>query len=324
MKEYLLKKLKYLQLKARWYIFLVIFVALSACGDLVKESDTGACDSAIDSRNYDTALSVCTSRKDKASAYMGKAGYDIINLLKSSGSSVTAYTAPSDVDLGTDDVTGASILNILQLSVAIISDNDTRATAISSSKTNLDSAYKLLQPSLGDNSSSPLTTDEILLNTFAISFAMQLNQIILFDNKTTSTSTVPLDVSGDLKCTLVSGYDNNDAKALLIAMDGHIWAAERNGMQCARVLNAYNAASDKPAAASALADWVSETADGTKEVKLPAPFYDAVCPSFESLTDYLTDLAANIEKISLSGDNTKAITNAKTSTETLMKTIGCF
>ena len=324
MKEYLLKKLKYLQLKARWYIFLVIFVALSACGDLVKESETGACNSAIDSRNYDTALSVCTSRKDKASAYIGKAGYDIINLLKSSGSSVTAYTAPSDVDLGTDDSSPASILNILQLSVAIISDNDTRATAISSSKTNLDSAYKLLQPSLGDNSSSPLTTDEILLNTFAISFAMQLNQIILFDNKTTSTSTVPLDVSGDLKCTLVSGYDNNDAKALLIAMDGHIWAAERDGMQCARVLNAYNAASDKPAAASALADWVSETADGTKEVKLPAPFYDAVCPSFESLTDYLTDLAANIEKISLSGDNTKAITNAKTSTETLMKTIGCF
>ncbi len=324
MKEYLLKKLKYLQLKVRWYIFLVIFVALSACRDLVKESETGACDSAIDARNYDTALSVCTSRKDKASAYIGKAGYDIVNLLKSSGTSVTAYTAPSDVDLGTDDSSPASILNILQLSVAKISDNDTRATAISSSKTNLDSAYKLLQPSLGDNSSSPLTTDEILLNTFAISFAMQLNQIILFDNKTTSTSTVPLDVSGDLKCTLVSGYDNNDAKALLIAMDGHIWAAERNGMQCARVLNAYNAASDKPAAASALAVWVSETADGTKEVKLPAPFYDAVCPSFESLTDYLTDLAANIEKISLSGDNTKAITNAKTSTETLMKTIGCF
>ena len=324
MKEYLLKKLKYLQLKTRWYIFLVIFVTLSACGDLVKESDTGACDSAIDSRNYDTALSVCTSRKDKASAYMGKAGYDIINLLKSSGSSVTAYTAPSDVDLGTDDSSPASILNILQLSVAIISDNDTRATAISSSKTNLDSAYKLLQPSLGDNSSSPLTTDEILLNTFAISFAMQLNQIILFDNMTTSPYSVPRPLdNGTLTCSVVSGHDNNDAKALLIAMDGHIWAAERDGMQCTRVLNAYNAASDEAAAATALAGWVTATADGSK-VKLPAPFYDAVCPSFESLTDYLTDLAANIEKISLSGDNTKAITNAKTSTETLMKTIGCF
>ena len=324
MKEYLLKKLKYLQLKARWYIFLVIFVTLSACGDLVKESDTGACDSAIDARNYDTALSVCTSRKDKASAYMGKAGYDIVNLLKSSGSSVTAYTAPSDVELGTDDSSPASILNILQLSVAKISDNDTRATAISSSKTNLDSAYKLLQPSLGDNSSSPLTTDEILLNTFAISFAMQLNQIILFDNMTTSPYSVPRPLdNGTLTCSVVSGYDNDDAKALLIAMDGHIRAAERNGMQCARVLNAYNAASDKAAAATALAGWVNTTADGSK-VKLPDPFYDAVCPSFESITDYLIDLAANIEKISLSGDNTKAITNAKTSTETLMKTIGCF
>ena len=324
MKEYLLKKLKYLQLKARWYIFLVIFVTLPACRDLVKESDTGACDSAIDARNYDTALSVCTSRKDKASAYMGKAGYDIVNLLKSSGTSVTAYTAPSDVELGTDDSSPASILNILQLSVAIISDNDTRATAISSSKTNLDSAYKLLQPSLGDNSSSPLTTDEILLNTFAISFAMQLNQIILFDNMTTSPYSVPRPLdNGTLTCSVVSGHDNNDAKALLIAMDGHIWAAERDGMQCTRVLNAYNAASDKAAAATALAGWVTATADGSK-VKLPAPFYDAVCPSFESLTDYLTDLAANIEKISLSGDNTKAITNAKTSTDTLMKTIGCF
>ncbi len=324
MKEYLLKKLKYLQLKTRWYIFLVIFMTISACGDLVKESDTGACDSAIDARNYDTALSVCTSRKDKASAYMGKAGYDIVNLLKSSGSSVTAYTAPSDVDLGTDDSSPASILNILQLSVAIISDNDTRATAISSSKTNLDSAYKLLQPSLGDNSSSPLTTDEILLNTFAISFAMQLNQIILFDNMTTSPYSVPRPLdNGTLTCSVVSGHDNNDAKALLIAMDGHIWAAERNGMQCARVLNAYNAASDKAAAATALAGWVTATADGSK-VKLPAPFYDAVCPSFESLTDYLTDLTANIEQISLSGDNTEAITNAKTSTDTLMKTIGCF
>ena len=324
MPKHILVKLKYRQLIMHWNIILGIFLVLSACGDLVEESDAGACNSAIDARNYDKALSACTSRKDKASAYMGKAGYDIINLLKSSGTTTSSYTDPTGGNLGTEDVAGASILNILQRSVAVIDDDDARATAIANSKTNLDSASALLQPYLNDNS-QPLSTDEILLNTFAISFAMQLNQIILFDNMTTSPYSVPRPLdNGTLTCSVVSGHDNNDAKALLIAMDGHIWAAERNGMQCARVLNAYNAASDKPAAASALADWVSETADGTKEVKLPAPFYDAVCPSFESLTDYLTDLAANIEKISLSGDNTKAITNAKTSTETLMKTIGCF
>ena len=95
-------------------------------------------------------------------------------------------------------------------------------------------------------------------------------------------------------------------------------------MQCGRVLNAYNAADNKTGAADNLTTWVTNTSSGDNDSQLPPPFYDAVCPSFESLTDYLTDLAANLEKISLSGDNTKAITNAKTSTDTLMKTIGCF
>ena len=49
---------------------------------------------------------------------MGLAGYDIINLLKSSGTSTSKYTDPTGSNLGTDDVAGASILNILQLSVA--------------------------------------------------------------------------------------------------------------------------------------------------------------------------------------------------------------
>ena len=206
--------LKMLQPYLHWNIIFGLFIVLSACGDLVKESDTGACNSAIDARNYDKALSVCTSRKDKASAYMGKAGYDIINLLKSSGTSTTAYTAPSGVSLGTDDVAGASILNILQLSVTVIADDTARATAITTSKNNLDSASALLHPYLSDNS-SPLSTDEIFLDTFALSFAMQLNQIIIYDNKTTSTTTSPGGSEGSLTCTEVSGADGTDAVALL-------------------------------------------------------------------------------------------------------------
>ena len=108
-------------------LVLGVITVLTACGDLVKESDANACNSAIDARNYGEALSVCTSRKDIASAYMGLAGYDIINLLKSSGTTVSKYTEPTA--LGTDDVAGASILNILQLSVDVIADNDTRKTA---------------------------------------------------------------------------------------------------------------------------------------------------------------------------------------------------
>tara|TARA_Y100001970_G_C14257843_1_gene876945 strand:- start:10792 stop:11754 length:963 start_codon:yes stop_codon:yes gene_type:complete len=300
-------------------IIFLFFILLSSCGDLVKESESAVCNKAIDSRNYDEALSTCSNRKDIASAYMGKAGYDIVNLLKSSSSSVSAYTAPSGVSLGTDDVAGATVLNILQIGVDNIEDYTKRKEAITKSKEYLDNASSQLQKYL-THDSSPLNKDEILLNTFAIAFAMQLDQVMLFDNETTSTSTVP--IGAGITCTQVTGYNTDAAKDVLIKMDGHLWSSERNGMQCARVKEAYDDADDQAAAAAALANWVVEAADGY--VKLPDPFYDVVCPPFESLTEYLTNLALNIAKLSLSGDNTKAITEAQTSSDTLLKTIGCF
>jgi hypothetical protein len=321
MLKHILVKLKYRQLIMHWNIILGIFLVLSACGDLVEESDTGACDSAIDARNYDKAISVCTSRKDKASAYMGKAGYDIINMLKSSGSSATAYTAPSGVSLGTDDVAGASILNILQRSEPVIPDDDARATAIANSKTNLDSASALLQPYLNDNS-QPLSTDEILLNTFAISFAMQLHQLVSFDKKTTSAKVYPVDgdnaTADGLVCTEVTNA--NLAGDKLIAMDGHLWSTEMNGMQCTRIKDAIQGqdnASYKAFAYDNLSAW--KLSGGL----LPDMFREGVCEPVVSLETYLTDLSANIAKFSTSGDNTKAITNAQTSSNILMKAIGC-
>jgi hypothetical protein len=325
MKKKFLKNLKYMQLKVRWNIFLIIFAALSACGDLVRESDAGACDSAIDARNYDKAISVCTSRKDKASAYMGKAGYDIINLLKSSGSSTTAYTVPTNAALGIDDVTGGAILNILQRSVAIIPDHTTRGAAIVSSRTNLDSASALLQPYL-----SELSTDEILLNSFAISFAMQLKQLELYDNATATTKAYPTFVGSavvaNLKCVAVTNSaSDSDAKAKLKFRDGHLWTTERNSMQCVRMLKTVdNSSGDLTVAAQTTAfnnfvTWVNNGGTGA----LPEPFATKVCGEIGSLTTYLKKLTANIEKLSISGDNTKAITNAKTSTNTLMTALGC-
>jgi hypothetical protein len=300
-------------------LVLGVITVLTACGDLVKESDTGACDSAIDARNYDKALSVCTSRKDKASAYMGIAGYDIINLLKSSGTTTSSYTDPTGDDLGKDDNVGASILNILQRSVDVIADNDTRAEKITSSRTNLHSAYELLQPSLGDNSSSPLTTDEILLNTFAISFAMQLYQIMMFDNETTSKTTFPSGDAGELLCAPVNNVADNTS--VLIPSDGHIWTAERDGMMCARIKNAVDAL------ASGQASVVSDLGDLESGEKLPPEIYDTVCDPLDSLTTYLRHLALNLTElkkaISLSGDNTKVIEKADNSTKALMTAVGC-
>ena len=285
----------------------------------------------MDARDYETAKSVCTDRKDIASAYMGLAGFDIINFLKAAKTKPPKYTKPTA--LVTDDVAGAFILNILQLGVNEI-DNDTkRATKIAESKTYLDNASSKLQPYLIESEITdgkpPLDADEILLNSFAISFAMQLDQLILFDNKTTSTHSVPRPHTDNLTlltCEPVSGYDSEASKAKLIKMDGHLWSTERNGMQCARVLNAYNAADNKTGAADNLTTWVRNTAGGDNDSKLPPPFYDAVCPSFDSLTDYLTDLAANILKLALpdNNTNTEAITDADNSTNELMRTIGCF
>ena len=302
-------------------LVLGVITVLTACGDLVKESDAGACNSAIDARNYETARSVCTDRKDRASAYMGLAGYDIINLLKSSGTSTTALTDPTGSTLGKDDNTGASILNILQRSDNEIDNNTKRATAIMKSKDYLVSASALLQPSLGDNSSSPLDTDEILLNTFAISFAMQLNQIMIFDNETTSKTKFPTRVGNAQLCAPVDNVADNTS--VLIPSDGHIWDAERNGMMCARIKNAIDALNND----GDESDLIVALAALNKGEALPTSIFKTVCDPLKSLTDYLSDLALNLielkKEISLSGDNTKVIEQADNSTQAMMAAIGC-
>jgi hypothetical protein len=304
----------------KFILFLIlvlgVITVLTACGDLVKESDANACNSAIDARNYETAKSICTDRKDIASAYMGLAGYDIINLLKSSGSSSEKYEIDSSPGLGTDEVTGLSILNILRLSVADIADNDTRATKIKDSKNYLDNATALLHPHLNDNSTDdPLDTDEILLDTFALAFAMQLNQLILYDNATTSTTTFPDNSTGNLVC------DNATARTAseLRAMDGHLWTAERDGIQCNQVKSAILALSTDNA--TKVLDNISNR--GTKGGLLPIEIRATVCDPITSLTTYLSKLTDSVNKLTLSGDNTKAITDAKTSTDNLTKTVGC-
>ena len=312
----------------KFILFLIlvlgVITVLTACGDLVEESDANACNSAIDARNYGEALLVCTEREDKAAAYMGMAGYDIVNLLKSSGSGEKYDDDNVSGDgLKKDDVSGLSILNLLRLSVNEY-DNDTiRTTKIKASKNYLDSASALLHPCISDNCTPPITTDEILLDTFALSFAMQLNQLILYDNATTSTRTFPdNDSEGDLNCPTANATRASELRA----MDGHLWTTERDGIQCNNVKSAMNDLSpeDKTAVLIEFATW--ETGE-----KLPDEIYNTVCGPILSLTGYLDNLTESINKLAtlsgdnttLSGDNTKAITDAQTSTDNLTKTVGC-
>jgi len=309
-------------------LILGVITVLTACGDLVKESDANACNSAIDARDYGTAKSICTDRKDKASAYMGLAGYDIINLLKSSGSSTKKYESTGSglgtSGLGTDDVSGLSILNLLRLSVNEY-DNDTiRTTKIKASKNYLDSASALLHPCISDNCTPPITTDEILLDTFALSFAMQLNQLILYDNATTSTTPIPDNNSeGILVCDNATATTASELRA----MDGHLWTAERDGIQCNSLKSAIADIGDNDTKLAVI-DNITNRKAGQK---LPSAIYTPVCKPILSLTGYLDNLTESINKLvtlsgdntTLSGDNTKAITDAKTSTDNLTKTVGC-
>jgi len=304
--------------------FYGILIALSGCGDLVEETDTEACKKSIDERDYDTALSACTSRKDKASAWMGKAGYDIVNLIKASSSAPSAYTEPEGVSLGTDDITGAAILNVLQLSTDVY-DNDTiRATKIKDSKNFLDNASGLLHEYLHDNS-SPLSMDEILLDTYALAFAMQLNQIILYDNGTTGDNMTPSGTVDNLTCTNVTGDNGTEAKEKLKAMDGHLWSSEMVGVQCRSIKSAIEGTTWDSDNFSDLIDNLSNRGDNGG--LLPISIRKTICNPVVSLKEYILALADNIEtigeKLSLSGDNTKAITNAQSSTDNLTKALGC-
>ena len=69
-------------LKPEYILFVFTVVFLISCGDLQKPSATSKCDDALNSSNWDVAISNCSSSKSKGDAYMGKAGFTVINLTK--------------------------------------------------------------------------------------------------------------------------------------------------------------------------------------------------------------------------------------------------
>ena len=146
---------------------------------------------------------------------------------------------------------------------------------------------------------------------------MQLNQLILYDNATTSTDTFP-DNDSDLEmvCPIATARTASELRA----MDGHLWTAERDGIQCNLVKSAIE---DLPSEDNQT-DVLIELATWETGEKLPSAIYDTVCEPILSLTSYLSKLTESIDNMTtLSGDNTKAITDAKTSTDNLTKTVGC-
>ena len=290
----------------------MLLLLLHGCGDLVTESDASACNNALDERDYSTALGICSERKDKAAAYMGLAGYDLINILDSAEKSATAYTAPSaGTALGTDTATPRTILNLLALDPESIPDESTRRTKIQESKNYLDNASALLHPSLTD-----LSKDELLLDAFALAFASQLAQVLIFDNGSVSDNVTPslsIALGPPLAATATCGTTVNtsdaEVQSVLAAVDGHLWGAEQNYYNCS-VLKDYLEANPTDAQA---------VSNGTT----PQAVTDALCAPLVSLENYLGKLVDTTAQLTLSGDSTSTITDTTSNLDSALTDLGC-
>ena len=104
---------------------------------------------------------------------------------------------------------------------------------------------------------------------------------------------------------------------MLKAMDGHLWTTERNAVQCKLMKNAVDSLSSGQAAL------VNELQNWSEGDALPETISDLVCNPVNNLITYLSKLTDSVSKLTLSGDNTKAITDAQTSTNNLLKQVGC-
>ena len=96
-------------------------------------------------------------------------------------------------------------------------------------------------------------------------------------------------------------------------------------MQCRSIISAIEGTTWNSDNFSDLIDNLSNRGDNGG--LLPTAIRTSICDPISSLTNSIIKLADNIDKIgdtlSLSGDNTKAITNAQSSTDNLTKALGC-
>ncbi len=289
----------------------LLLLLVPACGDLVTESDASACNNALDERDYSTALSVCSERKDKAAAYMGLAGYDLINILDSTEKSASAYTAPSaGANLGTDAATSRTILNLLALDPESIPDESTRRTRNHQSKNYLDNASALLHPDLTD-----LTSDELLLDAFALAFASQLEQVLIFDNGSVSDNVTPTITLGSpvvATCGTTVNTSDADVQSVLAAVDGHLWTAEQNYYNCNVLKEFFEDPSNSAEAATVAGGGAT-----------PATVTEALCAPLTSLGGYLTKLVDTTTRLTLSGDSTSTISDTTSELDSALTDLGC-
>ena len=263
------------------FLFLIICfnTILTACGDLQKPSATSKCDDAINSQNWDNAISNCSTSRSKGDAYMGKAGFTVANLINNSSGEVRPdHIKNAHNNLSGVDSTGAKIMKILGFAYSDVNSKETRNTKLVASKKNLDLAKQQYGQVMNSDK------DAALMYTYANIFALQLNQVSLYDNISYACHLTNT-------CTGSHKYldSDSDYKALE-NLDGYYYVQETRAKELTYLVGS----------------------------KLNLTQY---CADLGSTITYISDAATGLTKIGVSSTsgNTEVITDILKTTCTLIK-----
>ncbi len=216
------------------------------CNDLVKEDDAkSGCENALNDRDYDTALRKCSARKDIATAYMGKAGFDVINLINASSSSTTAITESTVTTLlGKENVSFVKTLRTLKLTKSAHPEATAREKAMEASKFNLENVIDLY------DGKTDQTKEELVLQTLGTLYATNLEILLLLDvgiatiiditsatfradllasrGKILITGSKTIPSSSIAVSTVTFANSTSSVDVVMAKLDGRIWAKEQN------------------------------------------------------------------------------------------------
>ena len=199
-----------------------------SCSDLQTESATANCSDALNNQNWSVAISSC-SGKSKGDAYMGAAGFTTINLMENSGTVTKPNYIKNASGVTLKDENPAKILKFIGIDYEKKPNESDRKTLITNAKKNFDLAMSS-DAYYGALSSSDdrIKKDSALMYIYANLFALQLEQIKLYDSGAIASCTLSSNCSGGNVIKFAKESGGNKA---LVLYDGYIFKEDEYANQ---------------------------------------------------------------------------------------------
>ena len=209
-------------------IFFFIHLIIASCSDLQTESATAKCTDALNNQNWSVAISSC-SGKSKGDAYMGAAGFTTINLMENSGTITKPDYIQNASTVTLKDENPAKILKFIGIDYEKKPNESDRKTLIENARKNFDLAIGS-EAYYGAISSSNerIKKDSALMYIYANLFALQLEQISLYDSGSTASCTLNSNCSDGNVIKFAKETGGNKA---LVLYDGYIFKEDEYANQ---------------------------------------------------------------------------------------------